>query len=272
MQTDDAADAAPAWRTVAVKRRRPDGAHSDEQATMADEVAIEIHLNQTTVVVTMASPLDLPDLAVGFLVSERFLEPDAAILDVACFRKPLGVVVNVRAEIVQPLTSRSRTVVARASCGLCGVTTLDDAIADLPPVTRRSTPSAQAIHRAVAQLRPQQPLHRQTHAVHAAAWCTPEGNLDLVREDIGRHNALDKLLGARMRRGEPTPGFVLMSSRLSYELVQKAAAHDVATLVAVSAPSTLAVEIGRALGMNLIAIARDDSHTIFVDSSEAGDV
>ncbi|MEO0574014.1 MAG: formate dehydrogenase accessory sulfurtransferase FdhD [Pseudomonadota bacterium] len=256
------------YRNVELHRRTPDDGVRLESMPIADEVAIEIHLNQQNVVVTMASPVDIEDLAVGFLVSEQYLERNATVHAIEVFAKPAGIIVNVRADPIAEQRIRDRAVPARASCGLCGVASLDDAIASLPPVSPEPLPHAAAIHAALGALREHQSLNAATRAVHGAAWCAMDGSIIQMREDIGRHNALDKLLGARVLASQPAPGFILITSRVSYELVQKAAAHGVASMVAISAPTTLSVDIATALGMNLIAIARHDNHSVFV----AGDM
>lgn len=257
-------DVSRGYREIQIDRRSPDACLRRDTLSIADEVAIEIHLNQQSVVVTMASPLDVADLAVGFLVSEQYLRRDAVIDSIECFEKTAGVIVNVRAGATNELNVRARSVPARASCGLCGITSLDDAVARMPRVQSSPLPEAHAIHKAIATLRDYQALNAMTHAVHAAAWCTRDGDITLIREDIGRHNALDKLLGAKVSTSPMPAGFVIATSRVSYELVLKAAAHGVTTLVAVSAPTTLSVDIADALGVNLIAIARDDNHSVFV--------
>lgn len=256
------------WANVAIRRRAPNARDKSEDHAIAQEVPVEIHLNQQTVVVTMASPVDLADLAVGFLIGERYLALTASVERVEVFHKPIGFVVNVVAQAAPSLRIKERSVVARSSCGLCGVTSLDDALSDLPAVTRQCPPSARAIHTALSSLRKVQALNQLTRAVHGAAWCDGHGNIVAVREDIGRHNALDKLLGARARTSDSSTGFVLLTSRISYELVQKAAMSNVATLAAISAPTSLALDMARSLGMNIIAIARDDNHSVFVESTE----
>ncbi|MFK8015387.1 MAG: formate dehydrogenase accessory sulfurtransferase FdhD [Gammaproteobacteria bacterium] len=253
--------------TKTLHRRTPQGDAREHQHALADEVPVEIHLNQHATVVTMASPVALADLAVGFLLSERYLSLSTPVLRAEVYERAPGFVVNVITPNGERPAVRSRSVAARSSCGLCGVTSMDDAIVALEPVTRRALPRADVIQRSVTGLRAHQPLNQQTRSVHAAAWCDSRGDIALVREDIGRHNALDKLLGARARANDDAAGYVLMSSRLSYELVQKAATHNVATLVAISAPTTLAVDLAASLGMNMVAIARDDNHSIFTPES-----
>ncbi len=252
------------WTNVAIVRRAPNACDELEDHAVAQEVPVEIHLNQQTAVVTMASPVDLADLAVGFLVGERYLDREATIERVEVFDKPVGFVVNVMAQTAPSLRIKERSVVARSSCGLCGVTSLDDALSELPAVTSQPLPTSSAIHAALGRLREAQALNQRTRAVHGAAWCDVKGNIVAVREDIGRHNALDKLLGARARASDTSAGFVLLTSRVSYELVQKAAMSNVATLAAISAPTTLALDIAHSLGINIIAIARDDNHSVFL--------
>lgn len=242
-----------------VTQRRPSGDIVATTRHVAVETPVEIRLSGTAVVVTMASPTSLSELAAGFLISEGYL-PRTSDLEIEILPHEPGYIVDVDSKLPALREIVPRSHAAMSSCGLCGVQTLAEAIAATPAVTPRPLPDAATIHAALAALGPQQLLNQQTHAVHAAAWIDDDGNLIALHEDIGRHNALDKLLGARpYAHGS---GFALVTSRLSYEMVQKAAMHDVSTLVAVSAPTSLAVRLADASGMNIVAIARDDSHEI----------
>jgi FdhD protein len=153
---------------------------------------------------------------------------------------------------------------ARSSCGLCGVQTLAAAVRGLEPAPEGLTVSRAAIQRALAELEEGQAYGRLTRAMHAAAWFDPDGSLRLVREDIGRHNALDKLIGAAFRaKLDPAQAFIVVTSRLSYEMVEKTAAAGVPVLVAISAPTALAIRKAEAAGMTLVALARADGHAVF---------
>lgn len=159
-----------------------------------------------------------------------------------------------------PLLERARLRLAEGSCGLCGIESLEQVMRPLVPVTARIDASPQAMFRAAADLREHQVLGRATGAAHAAALCTPDGTIVLVREDVGRHNALDKLLGAAARAGlDVSAHFVLLTARCSFELVQKAIIAGAPLLVTISAASTLAVEQAAAHGLRMVSLARNDS-------------
>jgi FdhD protein len=214
----------------------------------------------------MASPTDVEDLAMGFTVTER-VAPFGAIERVTVSVQPEGLLADVLlekragADLAQ---FRRRTLESRSSCGLCGVETLKDAVR--PPVRVGPGPRLQrvAIQRALAALEQAQPLGVLTRATHAAAWADADGSLRMVREDVGRHNALDKLVGAALGAGlDPARAFIVVTSRCSYEMVEKTAAAGVSVLVAISAPTALAITQAEAAGMTLIALARADGHTVF---------
>ncbi len=214
----------------------------------------------------MASPAAFDDLASGFLRSEGYVSISAALsVDTKAWEPGFIVSVTATEKPLRKIPDNTR--VANSSCGLCGVQTMAEMLAQTPRVPISALPGATAIHAALSHLRDAQTLNRLTHAVHGAAWALDDGSLLEVREDIGRHNALDKLLGAQPYLS--TRGFVLVTSRLSYEMVQKAAMHGVSTLIAISAPTSLAIRLAEASGMNLVAIARDDSHEIVCEARPA---
>lgn len=234
--------------------------------------------------VLMATPADLRDLAVGFTITEA-VAARADILDVEVQETDLGWLADVRLRpgAIQR-KARPRTLEGRSSCGLCGVQRLADAVRPLPTVGQGARVSHQAIQRAVDALDDAQTLGRLTRATHAAAFATADGALVLVREDVGRHNALDKLAGAMAGEGADAPafdapsfdassfdassfdaqvGFVLVTSRCSFEMVEKTARMGCSMLVAVSAPTDLAIQRAEAAGVTLVALARSDGHTVF---------
>jgi formate dehydrogenase accessory protein FdhD len=162
------------------------------------------------------------------------------------------------------LAQRTRARAGRSGCGLCGVEAIDDAVRAVRPVKSPLTLSADALWHAGDALDAHQPLNRETRAVHAAAWATPDGALAMVREDVGRHNALDKVLGALARAGiDPSTGFLLVTSRASFELVQKASAAGVALLAAVSRPTGLAVRIADESGITLVGLLRGRTANVY---------
>lgn len=225
---------------------------------VAAEVAVEINLNGAPIAVMMATPEHVDDLAVGFALSEGLVDANAAVQTVVIQALPEGLIADVRLEAtaVRAERVRPRYLEGRSGCGLCGVETLADAIRDVRPVAAVTDVSDEAVLRAFAELGSHQPLNAVTRSVHAAAWCAPDGAVRFAREDVGRHNALDKLIGARSRAPAES-GFVVMSSRCSFELVQKCAMAGIGALATVSAPTTLALDLARAAGVCVLAKAGD---------------
>ena len=237
------------------------GARAQPQADwLADEVPVALVFNGVSHAVMMASPADLEDFALGFGLTEGLLADAAELYGVEVQAVPYGIELHleVASACAWRLKERRRTLAGRTGCGLCGTDSLDQVRRDLPAVpASRATP--QAVARAQRELRASQAVQQLTGATHAAAWCKPDGRVDLVREDIGRHNALDKLVGA-MQRGQvdPAQGFICITSRASFEMVQKAAMAGVGLLAAVSAPTALAVETARRCGLALAGFVRGD--------------
>jgi len=238
-----------------------DGTPGAQQLTaLAEEVPVNIVYATLPHAVMMATPADLEDFALGFSLTEGVIATAAEIRGIAITPAPRGIVVNI--DLLPPALhrhmARRRTLAGRTGCGICGIESLDQLPEAHPVAPGPAIPPA-AIGRALHALEDAQPLHRATRAVHAAAWCTPAGTLVLVREDVGRHNALDKLIGACLRASHnPRTGFVLLTSRCSFEMVEKAAAFGATTVVAISAPTALAIDRALALGITLVAIARPD--------------
>ncbi len=230
------------------------------------EVAVGIAYDSRPYVVVMGTPGDLVDLAVGFTVTERIAAfADIEKVTVAQTNEGLlaDVLLSPNAAKAHALTRR-RTLEARSSCGLCGIEDLKAAVRPPAMVGEGLKLSHSAIQRALAALEEGQDLGRRTRATHAAAWADAAGGVLLVREDVGRHNALDKLVGAALARGLSTSdAFILITSRCSYEMVDKAAASGVQALVAISAPTALAIKQAQAAGLTLVALARRDGHAVF---------
>ncbi len=230
---------------------------------LAEEAPIAIEINGLGYAVMMATPTDLHDYALGFCLSEQliasadgFLSADAAPVDAGGWMLR----VQLAASGAAPLLERARLRLAEGSCGLCGIESLEQVMRPLSPVTAALDVEPAALFRAAYALGDHQVLGRETRAAHAAALCTPDGSILLLREDVGRHNAFDKLLGAAARAGlDPTAHFVLLTARCSFELVQKAVIAGVPLLATVSAASTLAVEQAAAHGLRLVSLARRDS-------------
>ncbi len=234
------------------------------------EAPVALEFNGLSYAVMMATPAELEDFATGFALSEGLAQRAADVSDIAIAEVEQGWIV--RATLaglgIDRLTERVRTRVAESSCGLCGIENLAEVARALPPVAPHEAIKPAAIFAALAALRAEQPLARQTGAAHAAAWVSAEGVIGCAREDVGRHNAMDKLIGAMARAGRPlSPGFVLSSARCSFEIVEKAVRGGATTLATVSLPTSLAVERARAAGLSLWALARDDSVLLVNDAS-----
>ena len=234
------------------------------------EVPVALEFNGLAYAVMMATPRDLEDFAAGFAIAEGLAASAADIVDSAVAEVEHGWVVRsaLTGLGVDKLGERVRTRVAESSCGLCGIENLEALARPLPPVAPHRAIEPAAIFTALAAMAQQQPLSAQTGAAHAAAWASPEGAIGCLREDVGRHNALDKLVGAMARAGRPlSPGFVLSTARCSYEIVEKAVRGGATTLVCVSLPTSMAMERARAAGLSLWALARDDSVLLVNDGS-----
>ena len=232
------------------------------ERAVAVERPIAIEFNGIGYAVMMASPTDIEDFAVGFALSERLIPAAGSVLDIDLHPRPEGDIVRVTlaAECASGLLDRVRHRVSESSCGICGIENLEQALRPLPHVVARSAATNAALFRALRDLREMQPLNRETGAVHAAALCSAEGEVLLVREDVGRHNAFDKLIGAMARAGRGWDGgFALLSSRCSYELVEKAALAGCPLLVTISAATDLALARAKACGLRVVMLARSDS-------------
>ena len=246
------------------------GTHRATTREWVPEAPVALEFNGLSYAVMMATPAGLEDFATGFALAEGLAASATDISGIAIAEVEQGWIV--RATLaglgVEQLTARVRSRVAESSCGLCGIENLAEVARALPPVAAHSAIEPIAIFAALAALRDQQPLARLTGASHAAAFVTPEGAIVCLREDVGRHNAMDKLVGAMARAGRVlTPGFILSTARCSFEIVEKAVRGGAATLVTVSLPTSLAVERATAAGLSLWVLARDDSVILVHDAS-----
>ena len=220
--------------------------------------------NRNTHAVMMATPADLEDFAFGFSLAEHIIDTAADVQELEIVPAELGIELRmwIAPERMAALERRRRHITGPTGCGLCGMDSLADAMREPPAVRPGRRWSAADIAAAVDSLYPAQALNHATRAVHAAGFWR-EG-LVAIREDVGRHNALDKLTGALLRAGEdPASGILALTSRVSVELVQKAAGAGIATMVAVSAPTTLAIRVAEAAGITLAAVARADGFEVF---------
>lgn len=230
------------------------------------EAPVAIETNGIAYAVMMATPLDLEDFVTGFLMAEGLAEPSeigpVAVHAVENSEWGTGYVarVNLPEARLGPILERARRRVGDSSCGICGIEGVEAALRPLPKLVRRDKVTPEAIRLGLDALRAGQKLGRETSATHGAAFCRADGTLHALREDVGRHNALDKLVGALAREGvDPREGFIIVTSRCSYELVEKAVRAGCPLLVAISAPTDLAVRRARAAGLDLAVVARDDT-------------
>lgn len=246
--------------------RLADGARADDSALIAEEIPVAFVYSGRPHVVMMCSPADLEDLAYGFSLTEGIVSRASEIERVESSKHARGfeLAIAIPVEAAAKLAQRTRALAGRTGCGLCGVEAIDDAVRAVRPVQSSLLISPEALWRAGESLDAHQPVNRETRAVHAAAWATPDGTLVVAREDVGRHNALDKVLGALARSGtDASTGFLVVTSRASFELVQKASAAGVALLAAVSRPTELAVKIADASGITLVGLLRGRTANVY---------
>lgn len=256
-------------RTVTVHRWRdasgaPNGSVAEDE--VAEEVPVAFIYHGIPHVVMLATPAHLEDLGVGFTLTEGLVERsdeirgvEAVALEEACELR-----ISIAPERFSALLRRQRNLTGRTGCGLCGTETVEEAIRRPPPVGKGVVLTARELHAALDDLKSHQPLNTRTGSVHAAAWGMPGGQLEWVREDVGRHNALDKVIGALVRsQVNPAVGYLLVSSRASYEMVQKAATAGITLMAAISAPTALAIRLADECGVTLIGFAREHSHVVY---------
>jgi FdhD protein len=255
----------PSSQVYAFSLGRDDESPAQEVA-VAEEVPVAIVYNGRPYTVVMATPLDLEDLGVGFSVTEGIISHADALERIEVVRASHGVEIQIElsAGDADRIADRSRTLVTRTSCGLCGIESIKDAIRIPAALGHSLDMSTDALWLAANELSKRQTLNNETHNVHGAAWATMFGEVTLVREDVGRHNALDKLLGALARSSTPVRnGFVVVTSRASYEMVQKAAVCGVELLAAVSRPTGLAIRFAEQTGVTLVGLLRGRSAMVY---------
>ena len=233
------------------------------ERVLPEEVAVALSFNGTTQAVMMATPVDLEDFGVGFALTEGIASPEE-ILSIEVVELPRGrdVQVWLQPEAEARMSARRRTMSGPVGCGLCGIDSIDQALREVPvvaPSAFRMTPAQ--VLAAVAALPGEQKLHDATRAVHGAAFWN--GRVLLAREDVGRHNALDKLVGGMVRQGIRPEGAVVLTSRVSTDMVQKVAMLGAPMIIAVSAPTAEAVELAERAGITLVALARGDRFEVF---------
>ncbi|MGH8173572.1 MAG: formate dehydrogenase accessory sulfurtransferase FdhD [Rhodanobacteraceae bacterium] len=240
---------------------------------IAEEVPVALLYNDRPHVVMMATPRDLEDFALGFSLSEAVIGAANELESVSTQTLLEGI--EVRLTIPQAradaLESRRRNLTGRTSCGLCGTQALEDAVRTPPPVGEGPRIDTDILQRTLAQLHDRQPLNVATGATHAAAWAHASGDIVLLREDVGRHNALDKLIGAMAKSGENVDaGFLVVTSRASYEMVQKSATVGITLLAAISAPTALAIHLAEETRVTLIGFARAEGHVVYANPERIG--
>ncbi len=233
---------------------------------VADEQPIAFKYHGVSHVVMLATPHDLQDLAIGFTLSEAIVESPAEIREVRVHRagEALEVHLDIAPERFTALLQRHRHLTGRTGCGMCGAETLSDAIRAPKAQVHGVTLSSADVQLALQSLGAWQTMNARTGSIHGAAWAVPGQGVVLVREDVGRHNAMDKLIGALVQGGfDLASGYVIITSRASYEIVQKAATVGISALVAVSAPTAFAIRSADAFGVTLIGFARPGRHVIY---------
>ena len=242
---------------------------SEEESALAAEVPVALVYNGRPHVVMMCTPADLEDFAVGFTLTEAIASPvDITRVDVVKYARGIELQMEIPDAAADALTERGRALVGRTGCGLCGVEAIDEALR-APRLVRSSlTVSRSALWSASETLGARQPMNRDTNAIHAAGWADANGTLRVVREDVGRHNALDKVIGALTRGGIAAgEGFAVVTSRASYELVQKAAASNIPLLAAVSRPTALAVDLAEESGITLVGLLRGRTANVYTHAA-----
>lgn len=237
------------------------------QDLVAEEIAVAMVYNGISHAVMMATPIDLEDFAYGFSLTEGIIDSVEQLRSIELEESDLGwqVKMDIASSAFMQLKQRRRQLSGRTGCGLCGMESLEAVMPDLPPVPAANLPRPAVIKKALTNFEAGQVLRYLCGGVHAAALVNTEGEIVLLREDVGRHNALDKILGHMARAAIPynSDYFILASSRASYEMVAKIASRSLSNLVAVSAPTTLAIDLAAKAGINLIGFARPAKQNIY---------
>jgi len=244
------------------------GRHEQLSDAVTEEVPVAMIYNDVPFAVMMVTPLDLEDFALGFSLSEGLIATPAELTSVTVQPRLEGfeLIMQVESGTVEQRAGSGgeRLLPGRSGCGLCGARMLEDVVRHPAPVGAGSQIRAAAVERALNALPGEQPVNAATGSIHAAAWATVDGDIVMVREDVGRHNALDKLIGAMVKaRIDPEQGFLLVTSRASYEMVTKAASAGITVMVAISAPTALAIHLAESTHLTLIGFARPGSYTVY---------
>jgi FdhD protein len=253
--------------------RIAENSSATDTASVAEEVPVAMVYNGEPFVVMMASPADFEDLAIGFSVTEGIVgsSTEVNVAEVVKHSRGVEVQMIVSGEAARRLGERRRGITARTGCGVCGIESIDEVLRVPRTVDSGGTFTVDALWLAAAQLEHQQPVNAETRAVHAAALADSSGSLEIVREDVGRHNALDKVIGAMLRGGKAIDGrFVVVTSRASYELVQKTAAVGISLLAAVSRPTSLAIQLAEQANVTLVGLLRGRTANVYSHPARLG--
>jgi FdhD protein len=255
----------PSYQQVKVERWHGNQ-RSVQQDFVAEEVPVSLVYNGVPHVVMLVTPTNLEDFALGFSITEGIIDAPAELLSTHIYNRANGI--EVRLQIPEShfckLSDKGRNLTGRTGCGLCGASTLQQAIRQVQPVQGELNVPVTELLSALTAINQQQHVNQLTGAVHAAAWIEPGQSIQYTREDIGRHNALDKLIGLLLRIGKnPATGFVIITSRASYEVVQKAASVGITLLAAISAPTGLAIRLAEEAGLTLVGFVREHQHVVY---------
>ena len=253
--------------TLPLTELKATGASKGDRA-FATETPVALTYNGVSHVVMMATPAELEEFAVGFSLSEEIITSPPDILSLEITEVEKGVIgkIEIPAGQFEALINRDRHLVGQSGCGICGVAEIEEAVRAYPKIKTKPKAGTDALFRALKDLPEHQPLNRDTGAVHAAAFCSWDGNIMAAFEDVGRHNAFDKLIGhMALQQLDFASGFALLTSRGSFELVQKALAMKIPMLVTISAATDLAVRLAKDHDLTLIALAREDAVLVLND-------
>jgi FdhD protein len=242
------------------------GTERESAEQVAEEVPVVLIYNGLPHVVMMATPTDLEDFVLGFSLTEELIGSPADLRSVEVVRYSQGI--EVQAQVSESceavIGSRTRRLSGRTGCGICGADSIGAVLKQLHPVPPGHPIRPEAVHRAMRELVSHQKLNAAAGAVHAAGWATADGAVTLAREDVGRHNALDKLIGALRRTAvEPADGFVVVTSRASFEMVQKTTVLGAPLMASISGPTGLALRVAEQAGLTLVGFVRGDRHTVY---------
>jgi len=242
-----------------------DGALKNAQDCLAEETPVALIYNGVSHAVMLATAQDLEDFALGFSLSEGIVQNASELYGIEVQVQSNGIELHceIASERFMQLKERRRTLAGKTGCGLCGAENLAQAMRYPAPLNVQRRYNRKAIVIGLQAIQAQQRLQQQTGATHASAYVQPDGTVSLVREDVGRHNALDKLIGALAKHDLDRAGFIITTSRASFEMVQKTASAGVSMLVAVSAPTGLAVRVAEQSGLTLVGFARESRYVIY---------